>query len=84
MKTETRLLVSRANIAECRLAERPVAPLGDGQVLARVDRFALTANNISYALTGDALGYWKFFPEDADWGIVPVWGFAEVVASQSA
>jgi Protein of unknown function (DUF2855) len=35
---------------------------------------------------GDTLGYWQFFPPsgaDADgWGILPVWGFAQVIASR--
>lgn len=82
--TETRLLVNRTRITESRISERRLAPLGDGEVRARVDSFALTANNISYALSGDMLGYWQFFPEDADWGVVPVWGFAEVIESRCA
>lgn len=62
------------------------ATLTQGQVLLRVDRFALTSNNVSYALTGDLLGYWTFFPPldgDEAWGRIPVMGFADVVASQS-
>ena len=48
----------------------------------RVDRFALTANNITYAAFGDAMNYWQFYPTaDAAWGIVPVWGFGTVVQS---
>ncbi len=31
------------------------ADLSPGQVLFRVDRFAFTANNISYALSGDMI-----------------------------
>ena len=51
-------------------------PLADGQVRVRVDAFALTANNITYAAFGEAMGYWQFFPTGEDgWGIVPVWGF---------
>jgi NADPH:quinone reductase-like Zn-dependent oxidoreductase len=55
--------------------------LATGQVVLRVDRFALTANNISYALTGDMLGYWTFFPADDGWGRLPVMGFGDVLAS---
>ena len=51
--------------------------------LLHVDRFALTANNITYAAFGDAMSYWDFFPSgEADWGRVPVWGFGTVVASR--
>lgn len=52
-----------------------------GQVIMRVDSFALTANNITYAAYGDALGYWQFYPAEEGWGRIPVWGYADVVAS---
>ncbi len=52
-----------------------------GGVLFRVDRFALTANNITYAVAGDMLDYWGFFPADEGWGRIPVMGFADVLAS---
>jgi hypothetical protein len=57
--------------------------LQPGDVLLRVDRFSLTTNNITYAAFGDAMmKYWAFFPTgDAAWGHMPVWGFADVVAS---
>ena len=29
--------------------------------IVRIDRFALTANNVTYAVMGDALSYWQFF-----------------------
>src|SRR5262245_48709318 len=54
----------------------------DGQVLLRVDHFAFTANNITYAVAGDLLSYWNFFPAEPGWGRVPVWGFADVAASR--
>ena len=50
-----------------------------------MDAFALTTNNITYAVFGAAMQYWDFFPTaDPDvWGCVPVWGFAEVVETTS-
>ena len=39
-------------------------PLAENEVLLKVNKFALTANNISYGIAGDALGYWRFFPSD--------------------
>jgi len=63
--------------------------LGEGEVLAKIERFSFTANNVTYGAIGEQIGYWQFFPphlvaaDDADWGIVPVWGFAEIVASQN-
>lgn len=53
-----------------------------GEVLLRIDSFAFTANNVTYAMFGDAMHYWQFFPTgEADWGMIPVWGFATVAAS---
>ncbi len=57
------------------------ADLASGQVLFRVDRFAFTANNISYAGAGDLLKYWNFFPTEPGWGRLPTMGFADVIAS---
>ena len=49
----------------------------------QVDRFAMTANNVTYAAFGDAMSYWDFFPSNEDgWGRVPVWGFGMVIASR--
>ena len=75
--------VRRANLRECRLTDEPPAGVAPGQALLRVEAFALTANNITYGLFGDAMQYWQFFParEPDDWGRIPVWGFAEVVVS---
>ena len=52
------------------------------ELLLQVDHFALTANNISYAATGDSLGYWRFFPGEDGWGRIPTMGWGTVVASQ--
>jgi Protein of unknown function (DUF2855) len=47
-----------------------------------VDSFGLTTNNITYALMGEAMNYWDFFPAEDGWARVPVWGFADVAASK--
>lgn len=85
MSESMQFTVNRKQFAETALnevADCGAADLGEGEVLLRVDRFALTANNISYAATGDLLRYWEFFPADEGMGIIPVWGFADVVASR--
>ena len=62
--------------------EPPAERVGDGQVQLRVDRFGLSANNVTYGAFGDAMSYWSFFPAgEPGWGRVPVWGFGDVVAS---
>ncbi len=75
-------LVNRSDLRATTVERGPAAetlPLAAGQVRLAIDRFALTANNVTYAAFGDAMGYWKFFPARAPWGRVPVWGFADVV-----
>jgi Protein of unknown function (DUF2855) len=57
--------------------------LGDWEVQMRVERFALSSNNITYAALGDQLGYWRLFPAPDGWGRIPAWGYARVVASRS-
>lgn len=72
-----------------RLVETPTSALklDQGDVLVEIEKFAYTANNITYAVAGDMIGYWQFFPpvgENTDgWGVIPVWGFATVVESKS-
>jgi hypothetical protein len=80
------LLVQRSDLRNTRWVSDELiagAPLPDGAVRFRVDSFALTSNNVTYAAFGEAMNYWRFFPaEDAAWGRIPVWGFANVVESR--
>lgn len=76
--------VRRDRLGDTRLVTEPLNPPGPGQTLLRVDAFALTANNITYGVAGDTIGYWQFFPARGDeegWGRIPVWGFGDVVHS---
>jgi hypothetical protein len=76
-------LVKRDDLRECRIAESDPLEPEDGQALLRVDSFGLTANNVTYAVMGEAMSYWDFFPAPEGWGRVPMWGFAEVEASEA-
>lgn len=79
--------VQRDNIAITQLlpaTELTEVEPGDGEILFHLDRFAFTANNITYAVAGDMMSYWKFFPATDGWGRIPVWGFGEVIASRHA
>ena len=58
--------------------------LVDGQVRFAVEHFALTANNVTYAVHGEDFAYWRFFPAPDGYGIVPVWGFGRVIESRAA
>jgi len=80
-----RLLVRKRDFNDCRIETTPAPTphdLADGQVLLRIDRFGFSANNITYVALGSAMHYWDFFPAGDEWGSVPVWGYANVVASR--
>jgi len=78
-------VVARDDLQQCKAIETQLpdaATLPDDALLVRVTRFALTANNITYAVTGDQLKYWQLFPAPNGFGNIPVWGFGEVIASK--
>ncbi len=75
--------IQKNNLADIQeqKAERP--SLQVGEILFKIDKYAFTANNMTYAVLGDRLKYWNFFPSsDTSLGIIPVWGFAEVIESK--
>ncbi len=74
--------VARGDISKSRIVDVTLPPLGEGEVRLRVESFAVTANNVTYAVVGDAFGYWNFFPGEDQWGVVPMWGHAVVEASE--
>ena len=91
--------VEKAHLEKTRIISLSIEQsLTKSEVILKVDKFALTANNISYGVAGDLLGYWRFFPTQefstADpmavnpltknqWGRLPVMGYADVIASNS-
>ena len=84
MTTTTTLLVRKDALATTQLHTQADEPLQDGQVRIKVESFALTSNNITYAAFGEAMSYWQFFPTQQDgWGVIPVWGFGTVLQTSS-
>ena len=75
------LAVDRDDLSRTTLFEDAVPEIGDGEALLRVDRVGLTANNVTYAVLGESFRYWDFFPARPGWGLVPLWGFADILAS---
>ena len=77
------LEVNRTQLDQHRVVETeiPTPAQEAGQVVLRVEKFALTANNITYGVAGDRIGYWNFFPAEDNWGRIPCWGIAEVANS---
>ncbi len=81
MSNLSEMWVKRADFRTTKIVtvERP--SLQAGEVLVEIEKFGLTANNVSYAVSGDMIGYWKYYPAEGEWGKVPAWGFASVVES---
>lgn len=77
-------LIAKDDLHRTRFSDAPAPELAEDQALLSVSAFGLTSNNITYAMFGEAMSYWKFFPAEEGWGRVPVWGFAEVAASNVA
>ena len=81
-----RFEVNKQTFVEWRGMEQIKPALDDGEVRLAIDFFAFTANNLTYAVAGDFLGYWNFFPakggDNAGRGVVPMWGHARVIESK--
>jgi uncharacterized protein DUF2855 len=75
------LEVGRADLSVTRLVEAQPGPPDEGEVLFEVEKFAFSANNVTYALLGEALRYWDIFPAEPGWGRIPVWGYLRVLSS---
>jgi hypothetical protein len=81
--------VARDDLRRTTVVEGDAPAIADGEALLRVDRVGLTANNVTYAVLGDAMRYWEFFPGaprgiGAGWGLPPLWGFADVAEGVGA
>jgi hypothetical protein len=79
---EVDFLINRGDLHDVRFADAQAPEAGDGEAVLAVERFGLTANNITYAVFGEAMNYWDFFPAENGWGRMPVWGFASVSESK--
>jgi hypothetical protein len=76
--------IRRDDLRMARVVDVAPPPLPEGAARLRLDLFALTSNNITYAAMGKGeLGYWDFFPGPEGWGHPPVWGFATVTHSNA-
>jgi hypothetical protein len=77
------LAVARDDLSRTSLLQATVPEVEEGEALLRVERVGMTANNVTYALLGESFRYWDFFPTESGLGLVPLWGFAEIVASRA-
>ena len=78
------LQVSKQDLRQVRFVDVAPTPLVDGTARLRLDLFALTSNNLTYAAMGDSTaGYWDFFPGPAGCGKPPAWGLGTVIDSRA-
>jgi Protein of unknown function (DUF2855) len=80
--------IDRNDVTKATVVDYDALAVGDGQVLVEIDSYAMTANNVTYAvfgkpagLFGNDQGYWDFFAERDMPGRLPVWGFGTVAES---
>ncbi|WP_339814783.1 DUF2855 family protein [uncultured Imperialibacter sp.] len=75
-------VVKTDDLQQAKLVEKTYSDeLSTNQVLLEIDKFSFTSNNITYGVVGEKMSYWKFFPTQSGYGIIPVWGLANVVIS---
>ncbi len=83
------LLVNKTDFADVSIVKYDAGELPDGQIRVDIGPFALTANNVTYMVAGDQIGYWSVFDptaydltKDKGQGRMPVWGYGVVTESR--
>ena len=75
------------DLTQTRIIESSLPSLNEGDISVSIESFAFTANNVTYGVAGNTIGYWNFFQAlenvNNDWGCIPVWGFAKVDISKN-
>ena len=82
--SDQHFLVHKKEITQHTYKTENVPELNEGDVLLKINQYAFTSNNITYAVVGEQMKYWNFFPAEAPFGVIPVWGYSEVVDSKNA
>ena len=83
------LLVNKTDFTDVAIVNYDEGELPDGQIRVDIGPFALTANNVTYMVVGDQIGYWSVFEpaaydltQDKTQGRMPVWGYGVVRESR--
>jgi hypothetical protein len=86
--TRWTIAIDRDDVRAATLEPLADVSLAPGDIEVSIDSYAMTANNVTYAvfgkpagLFGNDQGYWDFFAERGTPGRLPVWGFATVTQS---
>ena len=73
--------VNKNDLTDLTVNEEALPLLAENAVRLRIESFSVTANNVTYAIAGESMAYWKFFPAQEGFGVVPMWGHAVVEQS---
>jgi len=83
------LLVNKKDFSDIAIVNYDEPGLPEGHIRVDIGPFALTANNVTYMVTGDQIGYWSVFDptaydltQDKGQGRMPVWGYGVVRESR--
>ncbi|NNF35106.1 MAG: DUF2855 family protein [Saprospiraceae bacterium] len=74
-------IIDKSDITSIKNVEESSRKVEEGEVLFKLEKASLTANNITYAVLGKRFRYWNFFPNE-NGGVLPVWGYAYVQESK--
>ena len=56
----------KSDLTHSRVLDNDSVSINDGEIAVKIESFAFTANNVTYGVAGDTIGYWKFFPAAED------------------
>ncbi len=79
------VLFRRDDLAVSEIRVPVLEDLRPGEVRLAIEKFGLTANNVSYTQFGDGKNapFWNAFPGPPALGRVPIWSFVRVVESRN-
>jgi hypothetical protein len=76
-------VVNKEKLDQTVFIEKNIPPLQESEVLFEVEKYYLSSSNITYAVTGNKLKYWDFFPQKDNYGAIPVWAYLRVIKSKN-
>ncbi|KAI8852498.1 hypothetical protein BC829DRAFT_368216 [Chytridium lagenaria] len=81
---QSQLVIPFSDLKAPRVEVFPLSTLADHHIRVRIDRFSVTANNVTYVALGKTLQYKDFFPTShpEETMKMPVWGLGTVVESK--
>ena len=51
----------KSDLTQSRIVDINSTVIDDDEIIVKIESYAFTANNVTYGVAGDTIGYWKFF-----------------------